>query len=165
VRQAFENINLIKTPFGLPDDASHTLILVQSIGPFYWSDNYHVHLKTLNIQHAITNAFTCFELNEVNRLFRPTGAVFARNLFEGLAIRFTSGQPPNRLCPLARMTQVTSARGKFHSIHLQKNLCTNGTSCRIVFKCSHPQSPSMTCRSTIVSGPLSDVFQSLTRSF
>jgi len=127
-------VDLIQTPFESSNETSHSIILVQRLGPVsetvFQSDKHYIQLKSQDIKKKIMDRYTTLELKEAERLFRvcagmgPKGAVFAGNLFESLAIRYTSGENSDlgtfRL--FAQMTQVASSREKFPIRYIYKRL-------------------------------------------
>ena len=120
-----ELVKHIRTLSGFSDDISHSIILVQRVGPVletaFRSDRHYLKLKTHDIKQETVDKYASLELKEAERLFRicagigPQGAAFAGNLFEGLAIRYTSGEDPGQgtFRLFAEMKKVDTSSKKF----------------------------------------------------
>jgi hypothetical protein len=125
VDKGFHHITtLIREPIPFSNELSHRIILVQRLGPVlntHYSDEYYVCLKTRDIHEQVMDKFNALDITEAKQLFRacacmgPKGAVFAGNLFEGLAIRYTSVETndPSVFGLFAQMHAAQSTHQKF----------------------------------------------------
>ena len=103
-------------------------------------DKPYTKFKTRKIRRLISNRYTTLELNETERLFRicagmgPQGAVFAGNLFEGLAIRYTSGESPPSPDTFGLFTEMKKAPTANQKFPIRFNYIRPGHKWAIIVK-------------------------------
>ena len=120
-------IRLIRNPFQVSSNHFHAILLVRRVGEIpenlFDDDEAFVTLKTDWILDHVIDSYSKLELDRAKQLLNSSrgigfsGAAFAGNLFEVLAIRYTSSPgealDQNVFRMFAPMTRTKTRRGEF----------------------------------------------------